>query len=222
MLVRIIALTVLILAFVGACLFGSAGTLDWPMAWVFLSVYFAFVVVAFLVLDPDLIRERATLRPELKLWDVAVAGVGFLFLFPLALVVAGYDVKQFGGDTTVPLALQIPALFVFTLGYSFALWAMRVNRFFTTFVSIQLDRGHHVVKSGPYGYVRHPGYAGAILAHTAVPIALGSLWALVPVCCGTLLFVVRTWLEDRTLLVELPGYRDYVEEVRWRLVPGVW
>ena len=89
------------------------------------------------------------------------------------------------------------------------------------FVRIQKDRGHYVVKNGPYAYVRHPGYASGVTGFS-IPFALGSLWALIPVFIGVCLVVVRTYLEDRTLQMELPGYRDYTQEVRWRLVPGVW
>lgn len=219
---RIVTLCVFWVVILAACLFQPAGTLAWPMAWAFLVVYVAFVVLTFFVLDADLLLDRGGWKHGFKSWDPPLAAVGFLFLCPVSLVVAGYDVMRFGWSPGIPLVLKIFFLSVFVLGYSFALWAMSVNRFFVKFVRIQYDRGHHVVNRGPYGYVRHPGYAGAILAHLVLPMALGSLWALVPACFGGALFIMRTWLEDRTLQRELPGYRDYVEEVRWRLAPGVW
>lgn len=219
---KILVLTSSFLLILAACLFGSAGTIFWPMAWVFLAVFLAIVIGAFVVVDPDLIRDRAAWRSGYKRWDPPLAGIGYLFLCPLVLVVAGLDVKRFGWSPAIPSAIQGSALLIFVLGYLFALWGMSVNQFFVKFVRIQEQRGHHVVKSGPYAYIRHPGYAGAILAHCALPVALGSLWALLPACFGGALFVLRTWLEDRTLQDELSGYRDYVDEVRWRLVPGVW
>jgi protein-S-isoprenylcysteine O-methyltransferase Ste14 len=108
------------------------------------------------------------------------------------------------------------------LGYGFAYWAVYSNPFFATFVRIQEDRDHSVVSSGPYALIRHPGYAGALLAHLALPFALGSIWALLPAALGTLFFVARTSREDRTLRDHLAGYREYQTRVRWRLVPGVW
>jgi protein-S-isoprenylcysteine O-methyltransferase Ste14 len=99
---------------------------------------------------------------------------------------------------------------------------MRANPFFSTFVRIQDDRGHAVVNSGPYAWVRHPGYAGTIIAHLALPLIFGSTWALVPASLGALLFVLRTAREDRVLSERLGGYHEYRARVRWRLVPGVW
>ena len=219
---RIVSLTAFFLLIQAACLFGPAGSFHWPMAWAFLAVFLAIVVAAFFVLDPGLIRDRAAWNRGVKRWDPPLAAVAYLLLCPAALVVAALDVKRFGSSPAIPLPIQTSALVVFVLGYCFALWAMRVNRFFVKFVRIQHERDHHVIKGGPYAYVRHPGYAGAILAHAALPVALGSLWALVPACFGSALFVVRTHLEDATLQAELPGYGDYVKEVRWRLLPGGW
>ena len=219
---RIVSLTALFLLIQAACLFGPAGSFHWPMAWAVLAVNLAIVALAFFVVDPGLIRDRATWNRGFKRWDPPLAAVGFLLLCPVALVVAAFDVKRFGWSPSIPLLVQTCGLVVFVLGYSLALWAMRVNRFFVKFVRIQEERGHHVIKGGPYAYVRHPGYAGTILAHAALPVALGSLWALVPACLGGALFVVRTHLEDATLQAELPGYGDYTEKVRWRLVPGLW
>ena len=99
---------------------------------------------------------------------------------------------------------------------------MTANRFFSTMVRIQEERGHVVASSGPYRYVRHPGYVGYITAAFATALALGSLWALVPAGLGMCAFVVRTALEDKTLQKELAGYKEYTQRVRYRLLPGVW
>jgi len=99
---------------------------------------------------------------------------------------------------------------------------MTANAFLSTVVRIQAERGHYVVTTGPYAYVRHPMYAGMVLTFWGVPLLLGSWWALLPGSLNALLFVIRTALEDRTLQAELPGYADYVRKVRRRLVPGVW
>ncbi|MFQ5824525.1 MAG: methyltransferase family protein [bacterium] len=118
--------------------------------------------------------------------------------------------------------MQVSALVVFVFGHAIAFWAMVANKFFSTFVRIQTERGHHVVTDGPYAWVRHPGYTGTILSAIALPISLGALWALIPAFIGACLFVVRTLREDRTLTDELNGYREYTSRVRWRLVPGLW
>ena len=210
------------LVFMGACLFVPAGRLDWPNAWAFLLVMVSFSVVSLLVLDPGLLEERASPGPGVKSWDKWVASLGAVGLYPGTAIVAGMEAADFGAGPSVPWAISIPALLVFVLGYAFALQAMRVNRFFATFVRIQEDRGQTVIKTGPYALVRHPGYAGVLVAHLALPAALGSLWAFIPASLGVVLFVLRTALEDATLARELPGYAEYRREVRYRLLPGVW
>jgi protein-S-isoprenylcysteine O-methyltransferase Ste14 len=102
------------------------------------------------------------------------------------------------------------------------LWAMVVNRFFSKSVRIQRERSHRVVSVGPYRYVRHPGYVGWILMSAAVPVILGSLWALVPAGLAVAGMMVRTALEDRLLRADLEGYEEYAVKVRSRLLPGIW
>ncbi len=207
-------------------LFLAAGTLDWTTAWILIGFTIVFTVVSRVIValrHPDLLAERARFAEaeNAKGWDR-------LFVILLALygplvvwVVAGLD-WRFGWSPAVPLAWQGTALVVMVLGYSLGTWAMAVNRFFSAVVRIQTDRGHTTVTTGPYRLVRHPSYIGGILAYLALPVFLGTLWALVPVGITAILTVVRTALEDRTLLAELDGYRDYAERVRYRLVPGVW
>ena len=101
-------------------------------------------------------------------------------------------------------------------------WSMAANAFFSQTVRIQKDRGHTVATGGPYRYVRHPGYAASILFQIATPLILGSVWAFIPCGLTVLLSVVRTALEDRTLLEELPGYAEYAQQTRYRLLPGIW
>jgi len=209
---------------VAAVLFISSGRLDWVMGWVFLGVYLAFAVVHGAILtsrSPDLIAERAQLQKGTKTWDIALASLAGVWI-PIAIwIVAGLDVR-FGRTSQIPLALQIAALAVMALGYALVVWAMAANRFFSATVRIQKERGHTVVTDGPYRYVRHPGYVGAMVFHLASPIMLDSLRALIPAVLTALLFIIRTALEDWTLHNELDGYRDYARKVRYRLLPGIW
>ena len=99
---------------------------------------------------------------------------------------------------------------------------MITNAFFSTAVRIQTDRGHTVCRTGPYRLIRHPGYLGTVLQSIAIPILLGSSWALIPGVAAVALMVIRTTIEDRTLQAELAGYHDYAQEVRYRLVPRLW
>jgi protein-S-isoprenylcysteine O-methyltransferase Ste14 len=172
------------------------------------------------ILPPELIAERGQPRENVKGWDKAISG---LLLIPTlgVLVVAGLD-ERFGWSPALPLAAHLAGLALMVLGQALFTWAMASNKFFSTAVRIQMDRSHTVATGGPYRYVRHPGYVGYIVTVLAVPLILGSLWALIPEGLVTCLFIVRTALEDRTLREELDGYEDYALHVRYRLLPGVW
>jgi protein-S-isoprenylcysteine O-methyltransferase Ste14 len=141
----------------------------------------------------------------------------FLGLFPLA----GLDVVRFHGSK-VPVWLVVLGYVLWCAGFGLSIWVYRVNNFAEPGVRIQTERGHRVVDTGPYAFVRHPLYSGAMLMLLGIPLSLGSYWALVFSALGALVLVVRTVLEDRTLQAELGGYRDYAAKVRHRLIPGVW
>jgi protein-S-isoprenylcysteine O-methyltransferase Ste14 len=192
------------------------------MAWAVLAVYAFSKVATFIFVDPELIKERTTLGQDVDYWDVVLATCGYLALYPVTFVVAGLDAVRYGPDISISLSIQLTMLLMFALGYGFSFWAVLSNPFFTTNVRIQHDRDHSVVSSGPYALIRHPGYAGVLFAHLAVPFALGSIWALVPVIVGTIFFMARTSREDKTLQEHLIGYQEYQTDVRWRILPGVW
>jgi protein-S-isoprenylcysteine O-methyltransferase Ste14 len=215
-------ITIALFLLLGGCLFGAAGDVSWPMAWAVLAVYAFSKLATFIFVNPELIKERTNLGQDVDYGDVILATCGYIGLYPITFVVAGLDAVRFGPAIPIPISLQVTMLLIFTLGYGFSFWAVLSNPFFTTNVRIQDDRDHSVVSSGPYSLVRHPGYAGVLLAHLALPFALGSIWALVPAVVGTIFFVARTSREDRTLRDRLAGYREYQTRVRWRLLPGVW
>jgi len=213
--------TLVLILGAGAALFGSAGSLDWPMAWAYLVAFAATAVAALATSSPDLVAERSRLLAGGERDDVAVSIGFFFFLYPATWVACGLD-RRFAASPALPLSLELAALALFLAGYAFALWAMHVNAFFSTRVRIQRERGHRVVDRGPYRFVRHPGYAGGVLAHLALPLALGSLWGLVPAALGCAGLALRIVGEERTLRGGLAGYAEYAARVRWRLLPGVW
>jgi protein-S-isoprenylcysteine O-methyltransferase Ste14 len=222
MLVRFLVFTLLL----PAVLFLAAGTLRWPWAWAYYSMLVLSTVIGRALVirrHPELIAERAHYREkqDAKAWDRVlvqiVAAVGPL----VSWVIAGLDYR-FGWSPAVPVVLRWIALVMVALGMFFANWAMVANRFFAAVVRIQKDRGHEVVSSGPYHVVRHPGYAGGVLAWLATPLMLGTLWAYIPALLTIAAMVVRTALEDQTLHRELPGYAEYARCTRYRLLPGVW
>jgi len=207
-----------------AILFFSAGRLDWVMGWAFIGVWtiVAGILPALAVpLDQELMEERTQIKEGVKDWDKPIVII-LNILTPLGfLVVAGLDVR-FGWSPQNSLALHVVALAVAALGYLLSVWAAASNRFYGRFVRIQKERGHTVVSSGPYQYVRHPGYAGLIVFYFAAALAFGSLWTLILNGLMSLLLVLRTALEEKTLHEELDGYRAYTAKVRYRLLPGVW
>lgn len=139
-----------------------------------------------------------------------------------ALVVAGLDVGRFHWSDTVPLAVQLAALTGFGLGLAWGYWCMMVNRFFAPAIRIQTERGHYVITTGPYRFVRHPGYLGMIVTALCSGPALGSWWSMLPAAGYVVVILGRTVREDRFLHRELAGYAEYAAKVRYRLVPGAW
>jgi protein-S-isoprenylcysteine O-methyltransferase Ste14 len=139
----------------------------------------------------------------------------------LTLLVTGLDFR-FGWSVQIPLSIQIGTVIIAALGSLLTIWAMASNRHFYGVMRINREAGHDVATGGPYELVRHPGYAGASLFQLATPLILGSLWALIPAVLTVSATVVRTALEEQTLQAELDGYKEYAQETRSRLVPGVW
>jgi protein-S-isoprenylcysteine O-methyltransferase Ste14 len=172
---------------------------------------------------PELMAERSKFgkAQNVKSWDKLLAPLmAVSFSFPL-VIVAGLD-HHFGWSPVFPVWLNILGFILIVPGYVFSGWAFVENRFFSTVVRIQTDRGHRVCDSGPYRIVRHPGYAGNVLALPGIVLALGSVWTIIPVIAALIIAVIRTALEDKTLQEELHGYRDYVRRVRYRLIPGLF
>jgi len=211
------------LAFMGVALFWSAGRLDWWPGWAALALMAGWsIAIAIVILrsNPQLLAERLGPRRGGKPWDVAI--VSSMGLIQLArYIVAGLD-QRFGWSGDFSAAAQLAALAVCILGHALFVWATASNAYFSQIVRIQTERGHAVVSSGPYHYVRHPAYIASILFELGVAILLGSWGALVASGFTTLLLILRTALEDRTLQVELPGYAAYAGQVRYRLIPGIW
>jgi protein-S-isoprenylcysteine O-methyltransferase Ste14 len=206
-------------------LFGSSGRLDWDMAWVYVGLTTAFSLgsrIFILWKTPDLAAERgqASEKEDTEPWDKVLMPLGIIVATAI-LTVAGLD-KRFEWSPNLPLLLHSTAFVIMALGYSLGTWATVANRFFSSVARIQREREHVVVTTGPYQYVRHPGYAGAIVTSLATPLLLGSLWALIPAALTVCQLIIRTALEDRFLQDELEGYHDYATQVRYRLLPGVW
>jgi protein-S-isoprenylcysteine O-methyltransferase Ste14 len=207
-------------------LFGSAGTLRWPMAWLLLGLTVGSFIISRLIawrIHPDLLRERGRMmdHDDTAPFDRVLAPLLALVGPVLIELVAGFALR-FDWLPVFPLWAEWIGVGFYLLGSVFGSWALAVNRFFSGVVRIQKERGHHVVTSGPYAIVRHPGYLGACLSYLGMVLMLGSPWVLIPYAFQQVVLFVRTALEDRTLHAELPGYAEYAQQTRFRLLPGIW
>jgi len=219
----------IIQAFIGigilaALLFIPAGRLDWWMAWIMIGTYLTTVYIGVAILqksDPELVAERQQAKEDVKTWDKVITTLFSLVFIPFILITSGLD-QRFGWSASFPVVLQILALFMGLLCFALIFWGMVSNTHFESYVRIQKDRDHKAVTSGPYQYVRHPGYLGMALSALVLPLILGSWWAFIPGGIAAILIVIRTALEDRTLRAELPGYEAYAHQTRYRLLPGIW
>jgi len=202
-----------------------SGRWDWWQAWAYaiLSIV-GFVASRGLAArrHADIITERAR-SIELqgaKPWDKVLAPM-LAFGSLLLLGVAGLE-RLYGWSGGNSTADHILALVLLFFGYVLSSWALIENRFFSGVVRIQMDRGHQVVTTGPYRFIRHPGYAGALLVYVSIPVLLDSVFAFIPTLLLGIVLMLRTFLEDQTLQAELPGYKEYAQKTRYRLIPGMW
>ena len=207
----------------GGFMFGVAGRVDLPWVWATICVFSAGHMACLVVIrrDGGLIRERLKPGPGAPLWDRVLMPV-LAVVFLANMVVTPLDVGRFHWSDDMPFALHMTGLVANALGMAIATWAMAANTFFSKVVRIQSERGHHVVSSGPYRFVRHPGYVGITVMWIGLHLAIGSWLGVAVAGAVVTLLVYRTANEDRFLVRELDGYEEYARKVRWRLVPRIW
>jgi protein-S-isoprenylcysteine O-methyltransferase Ste14 len=204
-------------------LFWPAGTWNWPMAWALIVLTAMWIIGTAIVTIPrypELLAERVGPRKGGKAWDTVILSViGVMMLAKMLL--AGLDIR-FGWTGGLPLWADIAGMVAALAGYGLVVWATGSNAYFSQIVRIQTERGHTVVTGGPYQFVRHPAYIGMICVELGTSVMLGSWLAFIPGGVSAVLIILRTVLEDRMLLTELAGYREFAEKTRYRLIPGVW
>ena len=203
--------------------FLAAGRLDYWQGWMFNGLNILFILITYIVLidRKDLIKERLKPGKGMKQWDriyYAVSTPMFFVMFIISIL----DVNRFNWKPTIPLILIFLGIIIYSIGQIVVLWAKKTNKFFSSVVRIQSERKQTVCANGPYRYVRHPGYVGGLIFTIGIPLMLGSFWGLIPVIIIIFLVVWRTNMEDKTLKNELPGYIDYAQRVKYRLIPYIW
>ena len=206
---------------VASTLFLIGGTVAWLEAWVYLGMMVLIIIANSVVTEPSLLVERSQLQEGTKRWDILLSSFTALWGPLIVLVIAGLD-KRLGWSEPLPTWVTVSALVLLLLGAGLGTWAMHTNCYFSATVRIQHDRNQQVIDSGPYRFVRHPGYIGGIFGHLAVPCLLGSIAGLLASILVVAGIIVRTALEDRLLHSELSGYENYAQRVRYRLFPPIW
>jgi protein-S-isoprenylcysteine O-methyltransferase Ste14 len=224
MIARLLLQNVMWTVGLGALLFLPAGTLHWPAAWLYVATTAVLGLAGGLWLakvDPALLEER--MRPMMQKGQPA-ADKKFMLVFGFAalawFMVIGFDRRWHWSE--MPMALQALGYVLLLAATAFMLRVVRENSFAAAVVKVQAERGHRVIDTGPYAFVRHPMYSGAVLYFVAMALLLGSWWGLALSPVFVVLFSIRAGFEERALIDGLPGYADYLARVRYRLVPGVW
>ncbi|MCW4039591.1 MAG: isoprenylcysteine carboxylmethyltransferase family protein [Candidatus Bathyarchaeota archaeon] len=223
--IRSIALALLLTIIQLSVFFLSAGHFQIPRAWLYFGITCVYFVLSNIIVyqsSPDLVAQRLTRRRVgSKRWDDVLMRVNNLILLIVVPMITGFDVGRFlWSNLSIDFLVSGVGLYLFSS--VLVVWAMVVNPFFESTVRIQTERAHTVITKGPYRWVRHPGYVGAILWAISIPLIFGSVVACVPVGLYVGLTGFRTFLEDRTLMEELCGYSEYAVHVRYRLFPFIW
>lgn len=208
--------------FLAVMLFIPAGDIGWLNGWLFIGVFVLLTIPSIVYLsrvNPDIFVARSKIHEGSKGWDLVLVSCLLLAMFAI-FPLAALDARFHWSAVSVWL---IAVGYVLTVaGYAGSTWVLGANKFAEPTVRIQKDRGQTVISTGPYAIVRHPMYLSTFFLLYGFPLALGSYWAMIPSVVATIVLVVRTAIEDRTLHAELEGHKEYASRVRYRLVPGVW
>lgn len=212
------------LAFVVGGMVLLAGRWDWWAGWIFLGVFITYCLILFAWLawiDPGLARERRKDADERnQAYEFVI--IPLMGVLEMALlIVATLDAGRFGWSS-VPAWARVIGWLMLGITGAILPWVFKTNTFASGVGRIQEERSHHVISDGPYRYVRHPMYVGVCLAFIGLPLVLGSWWAFIPTGLLLGVYIIRTTLEDRMLHEQLPGYAEYAQRTRFRMIPGVW
>ena len=204
-------------------LFICAGRINYWQGWLYVSMnlFMTLMTAIASIGNTELTKERLRPGEGTKKWDKLLLGISAL-IYLIMLIVSGLDSGRFHWSPNLPWSLYILAIILTLSGHSFFLIAKRQNKFFSSVVRIQTERGHTVCDTGLYKMIRHPGYFGMIISTLGFPLLLGSLWSIIPVILSISVLVIRTYLEDKTLNNELTGYKEYSDKIRYKLIPKIW
>jgi protein-S-isoprenylcysteine O-methyltransferase Ste14 len=204
-------------------IFISAGRLNYwqGLIYVILGLIMGILNYTVFRVDSNLLSERSKPGENTKSWDKKILGLSLLITISM-YIVAGLDSGRFHWSPDFQPGIYLLGIILTASGQLLFLIAQKQNKFFSSTVRIQTDREHIVCQSGLYSFVRHPAYLGSIIQSMGFPLLFGSLWSIIPICLMILVFVTRTYMEDKTLKNELKGYSEYAHKIRYKLVPFVW
>ncbi|HTY12436.1 MAG TPA: isoprenylcysteine carboxylmethyltransferase family protein [Bacteroidota bacterium] len=204
-------------------LFISAGRINYYQGWIFSAMSLFGVVVNFTSIgeDDELRIERSNPPKDAKEWDRQILKLSALVTI-ITYVVTGLDSGRYQWSPRLGWDICVLGIVLMFIGQLLFILAKKTNRFFSSVVRIQTDRGHTVCQTGLYKFVRHPGYLGMIISWVGFPLLLGSMWSIIPIAFAIVLLLVRTSLEDEALINELPGYSQYIQKTRYKLIPEIW
>ena len=206
-----------------AIIFICAGRIDYWQGLLYVSIGLIMFILNYTVLriDSELLKERSKPGKNTKKWDKTILGLSLLTTISMYMI-AGLDSGRFQWSPDFHWSLYLIGIILTAAGQLLFLIAQKQNRFFSSTVRIQTERGHIVCDTGLYKIVRHPAYMGSIVQSLGFPLIFGSLWSIIPISVSITLFVIRTILEDKTLKKELKGYLEYTKKTRYKIIPYVW
>lgn len=204
--------------------FLSAGRLDILRAWIFFIIFYSFETIEAIILYkkfPEFLNIRGEKKQGTKTFDKIIRPLYNIIVFYVFTLVAGLDLGRYNWSS-IDFNFIFLGIALVTIANCLLIWAILHNIFFESTVRIQTNRNQKVIMSGPYKYIRHPGYAGLFLSHRGYPLIIGSIYSYIPIFFGFSLLIIRTYLEDKTLRKELKGYGEYSKKVKYRLFPRIW
>ena len=204
-------------------IFLCAGRLDYWQGLVYVGIGLIMLVLNYtaLRLDDELLKERTKPGEGAKKWDKTILGLSFVATISMYCI-AGVDSGRYHWSPQFHWSLYGLGIILTIAGQLLFLIAQKQNRFFSSTVRIQTERGHTVCDTGLYSVVRHPAYMGSLIQALGFPLLFGSLWSIIPTVLSIILLITRTCLEDRTLNRELQGYTEYTHKTRYKLIPCLW
>jgi protein-S-isoprenylcysteine O-methyltransferase Ste14 len=204
-------------------LFLSAGKIHYFQGWIFLVTNIITGLMNFWTIknNKELMNERSKVGKNAKSWDKKILGIS-AFIYILNIVLAGIDSGRFQWSPKFHWSIYVLGVIILIIGQVIFLAARSQNKYFSSVVRIQTDRGHNLCDTGLYKIVRHPGYLGMTISLSGIPLITGSLWCITTTFIAIVLLFVRTYLEDKTLIAELSGYSQYTHKTKYRLIPEIW